>query len=276
MTTSFSAERLFTLSAFEGVRLIRKYTAKRLDCTIAELISTIERIEADARNLDLSAGIYLHELIDDGCLLEGNYFYQTCITAVIAKHPPSWCKAMRNGRRRFLDSLQQNERDVFNAAGLLLEPPPLTVVLWWDEVVGIARMITDIEKMKQAREAEALTMECERRRLKSLRIDKEPEWKGLDDNFAGYDVLSYDPGEFAPTNRMIEVKSTTASPLRFIITRNEWEQAIRFGSAYHFHIWDMQQAPPRLYERTSTQIALHIPSDNEDGKWKTAEIPLGG
>jgi hypothetical protein len=155
------------------------------------------------------------------------------------------------------------------------EPPPLAVALWWDSVAGFARMLTDLEKMKQAREAEGLTMEYERQRLKELQIDKEPEWKGLDDNFAGYDVLSYDLGEFSPTNRMIEVKSTTVSPLRFIITRNEWEQAIKFGSAYRFHVWDMLKTPPILYERTSEQVALHIPSDNEKGKWKTAEIPLG-
>jgi hypothetical protein len=65
------------------------------------------------------------------------------------------------------------------------------------------------------------------------------------------------------------------SPLRFIVTRNEWEQAEKFGPAYLFQVWDMQKAPPVLYERTSEQVAAHIPSDNEKGKWKTAEIPLG-
>jgi hypothetical protein len=172
------------------------------------------------------------------------------------------------------DSLEQNDRDVFSAAGLIKEPPPIEVVLWWDSVAGYARLLTDLEKMEQAREAEALTMEYERKRLKGLGIDKEPEWKGLDDNFASYDVLSYDPGEFAPTNRMIEVKSTIASPLRFIVTRNEWDQAEKLGPAYVFQLWDMQKVPPVLYERTSAQVAVHIPSDNENGKWKTAEIPL--
>lgn len=275
MTTSFSTERLFTLPTFEGVRLIRIYVAKRLGCTFEELLFTINRVEADARDLDLAAATYLHKLVEDGCPVDGYDFYQACITAVVTKHQPNWCKAMRNGRRRFLDSLRQNDRDVFNAAGLMEEPPPLAVALWWDSVAGFARLLTDMEKMKQARKAEELTMNFERVRLKMLGIHKEPEWKGLDDNFAGYDVLSYDPGEFAPTNRMIEVKSTTASPLRFIISRNEWEQASKFGPAYLFHVWDMQKDPPALYERTTAQVALHIPTDNDKGKWKTAEIPLG-
>jgi hypothetical protein len=136
-------------------------------------------------------------------------------------------------------------------------------------------MFADLEKMKLSREAEVLTIDYERERLRTLGIDKEPEWTGLDDAFAGYDVLSFNPGDFGPTNRMIEVKFTTASQLGFIVTRTEWEQAQKFGSAYLFHIWNMQSTPSVLYERTFAQIAKHIPSDNGKGKWRTAEIPLG-
>lgn len=92
---------------------------------------------------------------------------------------------------RFVDALKPNERDVFSAAGLMREPTPIDVVLWWDSVVAFARMLVDAEKMEQAREAESLTLAYERNRLKGLGIEKEPAWKGLDDNFAGYDVLSY-------------------------------------------------------------------------------------
>lgn len=270
-----STERVFALSAFEGVRVIRIYAARQPDLPLEELLPIIEHIEADAPNLDLQASLYLHGLVEVECPLSGDAFYQACITAVVTKHQPNWCKAMKQGRMRFLDSLKQNDRDVFAAAGLAKEPPSIEVVTWWDGVSGYARMLADIEKMEQAREAEALSMEHERARMKALGIDREPEWKGLDDNFAGYDVLSFDPGEFAPTNRMIEVKSTVASPLRFIVSRNEWEQALKFGPAYLFHVWDMQKKPPVLYERTSGQVAAHIPTDNEKGKWKAAEIPLG-
>lgn len=275
MSGNISTERVFALSAFEGLRLIRMYAADQPGCPLKDLLPIIERVESDAPNLDLVASAYLHELVDAACPLDGDTFYQSCITAIVTKHQPNWCKAMRQGRMRFLDALGQNDRDVFSAAGLLKEPIPIAVVLWWDSVVAFARMLVDTEKMEQAREAEALTLAYERNRLKDLRIDKEPEWKGLDDNFAGYDVLSYNVGEFAPTNRLIEVKSTVMSPLRFIVTRNEWEQAEKFGPAYVFHVWDMQKTPPVLYERTSAQVALNIPSDNETGKWKTAEIPLG-
>lgn len=275
MSVKPTTERVFSLSAFEGVRLIRTYAAKQPSTPLDQLLPIIERIESDAPSLDLQASLYLHHIVDENCPLTGNAFYQACISAVVTKHQPNWSNAMRQGRMRFLDSLETNDHDVFVAAGLAKEPPPIEVVRWWDTVSGYARMIADIERMDRAREAEALSMEYERKRLHKLGINKEPEWKGLDDNFAGYDVLSYDTGEFAPTNRLIEVKSTIASPLRFIVTRGEWDAAAKFGSAYVFHVWDMQKVPPVLYERTTAQVAAHIPTDNEKGKWKTADIPVG-
>ncbi|WP_158817592.1 DUF3883 domain-containing protein [Methylocapsa sp. S129] len=275
MTGAPSTERVFALSAFEGVRLIRAYSVKQPDTPIVELLAIIEHIESDAPNLDLEASVYLHGLVEAECPLNGDGFYQACISAVVTKHQPNWCKAMKQGRMRFLDSLATNDRDVFAAAGLAKDPPPISVVTWWDTVTGFARLIADIAKMEQAREAEQLSMDYETQRLAKLGLNRTPEWKGLDDNFAGYDVLSYDAGEFGPISRMIEVKSTIASPLRFIITRHEWDQAAKIGPAYIFHVWDMAKVPPVLYERKSEQVAPHIPQDNEKGKWKTAEIPLG-
>lgn len=67
--------------------------------------------------------------MEDGCPLDGDCFYQACITAVVTKHQPNWCKAMRQGRVRFLDTLEQNDRDVFTAAGLMKEPPPIDVAI---------------------------------------------------------------------------------------------------------------------------------------------------
>jgi len=64
-------------------------------------------------------------------------------------------------------------------------------------------------------------------RLRLIGIHKEPKWPGFDDNYAGYDVLSYDHGEFGLQNRMIEVKSTNVSPLQFYLTRHEWNQAAK-------------------------------------------------
>ena len=94
----------------------------------------------------------------------------------------------------------------------------------------------------------------------------------IEDNTAGYDIQSFDPGTEGPVARLIEVKSTIASPLRFWLTRNEWETAKKFGAAYSFHIWDLQG--PQLHERTANEILPHIPTDNERGRWANVEYPI--
>lgn len=87
-------------------------------------------------------------------------------------------------------------------------------------------------------------------------------------------MLSYALVDGTIVNRLIEVKSTIASPMRFRVTRNEWEQADKSGAAYSFHIWDMQKAPPILHTRAVEDVRPHIPSDNDAGTWKDVEIKL--
>lgn len=275
MSGAVSAERLFSLASFEGVRLIRRYYEKQPDLDIPQLLALIEKLEPDGLNLDLEASAHLNDLVDSECVLDGGVFYQSCIRAVVLHYKPVWIGSMRQGRRRFIESLDPNDRDIFIAAGLAVDPPSWEVVRWWDLVVGHARLTIDLEKMHQARQAEQLSIDHEQQKLDSMGIDQSPVWMGLDDNFAGYDVLSYDVKDDKIVNQMIEVKSTIASPLRFILTRHEWEEALKFGKHYRFHVWNMTQDPPILFSLEVDQVQPHIPSDNEKGKWKHAEIPVG-
>ncbi len=275
MTSAISTERLFSLSAFEGLRLFRSYQIKQPDLPDDQLIDLIEKIDPDGTTLDLEAGAYLGQLVPADCPDEGHEFYQACVKVVVVQHQPLWSKTMRAGRKRFVSALDLDDQDVFRAAGLMEDPPSPEVVSWWDDVAGHARLIADIVKMEQARAAEVLTLDHERERLEKLGISKAPEWFGLDDNYAGYDVLSYELGEHGLLNRLIEVKSTVASPLRFMITRNEWKQAVKSGSSYVFHVWDMAKEVPELHIRTTEQVSPHIPSDQGKGEWSMALIPLG-
>jgi hypothetical protein len=122
---------------------------------------------------------------------------------------------------------------------------------------------------------ERLTIQHETDRLKRLGVDVPPRWMAIEDNTVGYDVLSYELSQYGLNNVLIEVKSTVASPLRFIVTRNEWDEAQKFGDAYVFHVWDLDKNPEILHVRTSAQVAPHIPADNQQGKWQNAIIPVG-
>ena len=163
MTSTISTERLFSLPCFEGLRLFRKYMANHPELTTPDLLSLINKVESDARSLDMEASACLSELVESDCSLDGPAFYQTCIRGVLLKHQPIWAKLMRQGRRRFFEKLGRNDRDVFAAAGLMEDPPPPHVVIWWDSVSGYARLLTDQEKMEQGRTAEILTLENERK-----------------------------------------------------------------------------------------------------------------
>ena len=271
---SISAERVFSLSCFEGLRLLRKHEEKQPDLTLSDLVSLVQSVEADALSLDLEASAYLFHAVERGAPLDGSAFYQTCIREVLRQRRPVWAKLMESGRKRFVKQLNPDERSVFVAAGLMVDPPSKEVVRWWDDISGYARFSRNLKTMKQARKAELLTLERERDRLRKAGICREPEWLGLDDNFAGYDVLTYDKdkdgGEIV--RRLIEVKSTIASPPRFRLSRQEWQAAEKGGEAYSFHIWDMRKTPPELFVRSVADVGPHIPQDNGNGQWCNAEV----
>jgi Domain of unknown function (DUF3883) len=94
----------------------------------------------------------------------------------------------------------------------------------------------------------------------------------IEDNAAGFDILSYDQGPVEPVSRLIEVKSSTQNPPRITLTRNEWEAATRFDQSYIFHIWTM---PARtLIERSVADMVPHIPKDEGSGVWTSVEITV--
>lgn len=126
----------------------------------------------------------------------------------------------------------------------------------------------------RSRESEKLTLAYEREKLASLRIDMEPVWTAIEDNTAGYDVTSYRYHGPTVRNLLIEVKSTIASPLRFVVSHGEWDKADAAGDAYLFYIWDMSKNPPALHIRTVEDVRPHIPQDGAKGRWKDCFIPL--
>lgn len=268
-------ERMFAVGAFDALRTLRRESDRRPSYGFREIISILQATDASVSGLDFSAAVQLHSVVPGDVPTEiPHEFYRVCIRAVIVENS-IWSKSITLGRARFLGQLSRDELFCFRAASLLDSPPPIDVVKWWDEMASIMRQNLGAAAMVRARRAEQLTLDHETERLRGLGISRPPQWTAIEDNTAGYDVLSFDKGDFGPTNRLIEVKSTIASPLRFFITRNEWGQALKFGPSYHFHIWDLTPQVPRLFERTVEQIAPHIPQDQKTGKWTNAEIPLG-
>jgi len=267
--------RIFRMSAFEALRLIRTQQKELPRLGYSEIRAVVARVSAHSVGLDFDAGATLSELMSsEKADFSDLAFYQKCIEVVISTQRPTWLRMIAFGRSKFVEKLTRDEVQCFRTAGLLEEPPTPNVIAWWDRIATQSRQITDAARMEQARRAEALSFKFEQHRLRSLGIDREPRWTAVEDNQAGYDIHSFDRGTSEPVARLIEVKSTIANPPRFFLTKNEWGHAEQFDSVYHFHVWDMRTEIPELHQFTVSQIRPHIPSNNADGRWTDVEIPL--
>jgi hypothetical protein len=264
------------MGAFDGLRSIRLHAEKSGIGDRAQIVNILRAVSADLASLDFESALELDTIVSSNAELSSpNLFYRCCLKDLILAQRMGWARVITLGRGRLLRQLERDEQQCFRAALLSEDPPSPDVVEWWDALSGHMRRENDRKRMDRAREAEWFTLQREIQRLADQGILLQPRWVAIDDNTAGYDILSYDQAHPSPRNRLIEVKSTIASPLRFYITRNEWEQALKYGDAYHFHIWDLAANPPRLFERTVAEVLPHIPEDQAKGKWSTAEVPVG-
>lgn len=272
-------DRLFTISAFEGLRIMRAVISAVPDVTIEACPEALIAHSPQANQYDLTAAKELHALVAINAPHDNVMFYRECVLAVLMLKMPAFAKLMTLGRGRFIKRIKGDDyrdiRSVFREARLLDDPPSGADISWWDTVQGRVRLNFDQERLARARYAESLSIDFETAELARIGINRSPVWMAIEDNTVGYDVLSYRITATGERNLLIEVKSTIASPLRFIISRNEWNNADQVGDAYIFHVWDMDKNPPILHVRTVEQIRTHIPKDNDKGKWKSAEIPVG-
>jgi Domain of unknown function (DUF3883) len=271
--TSIDFARVFTMSAFEGLRILRLRQTSYPNTGLTDLAELVRRVDPDGSSHDFDAAFQLDPIVISAAAAHDvPDFYQHCIEAAIPAFRPLWGRIITLGRSVFVQKLSRDEVQCFRSAGLLEDPPTRPIISWWDRVAAVARLRSDQEKMVRARQAEEMSLAHEAKRLAQLGIEQSPLWMSIEDNTAGYDIQSFDPGAEGPVARLIEVKSTIASPLRFWLSRNEWETAKKYGSAYHFHIWDLKG--PQLHERTAAEILRHIPTDNERGKWANVLIPI--
>lgn len=271
--SALDAERLLSMSAFEAAFALRRF--RRLNPTYldGQLVESIRSVRADFFPNDYDAGLALERIISID--LDGTsqaVYFKAAIEGLIDRHKPLWVRLAPGGREHVLKAVSTNGAQCFRNAGLLETPPSKPVSDWWDALAARVRSERDARLLAQGREAERLSFEYERQRLRTLGIDQEPRWVSIEDNDAGYDILSYDAGSPDPTNRLIEVKSSTQRPPRIILTRGEWEAALKYGDAYLFHVWSLPEA--RLTECSVSTIGHHIPEDQGRGVWEKVIITI--
>jgi hypothetical protein len=268
-----AAHTHFRMSALTAMIAIRRYIANYPEASAESAAVSVRRIDADSAASDFELGLEIHGLLPAELTFSDPAGHlRLTLARLITLHRPWWIKGMPYGRERLTALLERDEAQCFRASGLFEEPASEPVVRWWDELAQAVRAGVNDRLLLQGREAERLSLAHEEKRLADFGITRAPRWVAIEDNGAGYDILSYDVGTVEPTSRLIEVKSSTQNPPRLILTRGEWEAALHYGEVYRFHLWVL---PSRtLIERTVVEIAPHIPTDQGQGVWALVEIDV--
>ena len=261
--------QLLRPSAISGLVRLRARLQDEPDMPIETLCRKLTATY-DGAGLDVEGACALHRLVSRE-VVDRQELYRHVIRMVAAQTSPTWGALLRAGR----DALLVADPDVvtcFQRAGAFDSFPTPNVTEWWDELAGLAYMNADISRMAVGRRAERLSMEYEQRRLAKHENAPRVVWKSLDSNAAGYDIQSWRllDGRWVPA--YIEVKGTQQEPPRIFVTKNEWSVAVRHGSAYSFHVWDVARS--KMAEVSVAQMAAWVPADTDVGAWEEASLRL--
>jgi hypothetical protein len=260
------------MSALSGLLALRRYTSAHPEISRENAIAGLKRVSPDDGCHDYKVALELDEVAGPTDYNDVPAFLRQTIASFIARNSPWWLRLAPYGRDRVRRALTTNENQCLEAAGLFTADPTEDILQWWDGLAQNVRATQDAAKMLRGRTAERLTMTYEADRLSRLGINNRPRWIALDDNSAGYDVHSFDPGPVEPVAKLIEVKSCSAESREIYLTRNEWETAIERAPSYRFQIWSLPEKT--LLELTPGELEKHIPHDRGDGRWGTIRIRL--
>lgn len=181
----------------------------------------------------------------------------------------SWISLIPRGRKECSPYLPPDVLACVKNAGLLVSPATDDIVLWWDQQAQYIRKEQELATLEVGRIGEKLTLEYERRRT-----GKDPVWKSIESNLAGYDVLSIvEKGSTAHLS--IEVK-TSEQPMKMAnayITRHEWKVANE-SINHKFYFWQLDSKQKMLAILDAIELQPNIPNDEGEGAWQTVTIPF--
>lgn len=194
--------------------------------------------------------------------------YAMILWDYVLKCKPTWAYRIPYGRKETSLFMSKDEMACLSEANLLSSAPTESTIDWWDGLADIIRHQSQQARSELGRKGERLTMAFERHRT-----GNDPSWKAIESNRAGYDVQSVvDGGCLEPLLIEVKTSSDAIDFATFHVTANEWKTACNSRN-YVFHLWLVKNKQPLLAIIEPDQISPHIPSNCNEGKWETAEIP---
>ena len=183
---------------------------------------------------------------------------------------PAWSKRIPYGRKEAYFFMNEEEQRCFIEAGLI-DGYDKDVVEWWDCLAEIVRAQKESALSDIGRDGERLTLQYE-----EIRTGSKPDWRSLETNRAGYDILSQRSLNNCE-KILIEVKTSrqTIESASLILSRHEWETASMKNNVqrYLFYLWDLSTYEHKLAIISVEEMSKQIPKDNENGQWENVRIP---
>ena len=141
------------------------------------------------------------------------------------------------------------------------------VLFWWNKMKSYKRSYENVALSKKGLEGEFLVIDYETKRTES-----NPKHVSVDDDKAGYDILSK-KSKTKKDKLLIEVKNSSSNTLRFFITKNEYFKCLNNKDNYLFYFIDSRLENKKvLYKFGLQQISKHIPINQGLGEWVNIEI----
>lgn len=191
------------------------------------------------------------------------------VTHLVNSNNYPWKQFSHRGRKWVLERLSPNELQSFKAAGLTVSEMSDHIRDWWDCLAaGVKPYSLDFG----FREWEKRSFERERKRLTSEGCPMPCQWVALEDNFIGYDILTYQKTVSGWQKHYVEVKSSETGIFRFYLSYREAAIAIRFPDNYSLHFWEAKSET--LSELSGRDLLAHLPVDQGQGKWQEVLITL--
>ena len=185
---------------------------------------------------------------------------------------PFWAKVSPFGRDRVCAVMSGDQIQCLRYAQLL-DSVEEAVWKWWDKLAANFRVENSERLTEIGRIGEQLSLLFEQLKLRRLGIEAKPRWISLEDNLAGYDILSYGfDTAGALSKAFIEVKATYSADRTFLLTRREWDFALRAGAASTFHFWYLPDKALRIV--TAAELSKSIPADRGSGTWEKVLLSL--
>ena len=269
-------DAFFRISVIDGALSLCRHRQKYRELSVEDAVRQLQNGPAYLAGYDYWRAVELgHQVGWDAFHIDGarQIQLQETLKHLAMRLKPFWSQVSHLGRKRVLQVLSGDQRQCLEFAGLLATPPSDGVVIWWDEISAFARAEEEQRNIEIGREGERRTMAHETQRLEDEGILKYPIWIALEDNRAGYDVLSFQQTRGGKVDDLrIEVKTASYSPTHFILTRPEWDTASQQPEFHLFHIWNLETK--ELLKLSVTDMVPHMPSDSGKGLWREVRVTL--